>query len=34
MDHPYGFSDTIHPSYLIRMAADKQVQAVQETTIL
>ena len=34
MDHPNSFSVTIHPSYFIRMATDKQAQAVQETTIL
>ena len=34
MDHPDSFSATVHPSYFIRMATDKQAQAVQETTIL
>jgi hypothetical protein len=34
MDHQDSFSATVHPSYFIRMATDKQAQAVQETTIL
>jgi hypothetical protein len=34
MDHPDSFSAIIRPSYLVHMATDKQVQAVQETTVL
>jgi hypothetical protein len=34
MDNPPCFSATFHPSYVVRMAADKQVQAIQEATVL
>jgi hypothetical protein len=34
MDNPPCFSATFHPSYVVRLAADKQVQAVQEATVL
>lgn len=34
MDNPPCFSATIHPSYIVPVAADKQVQAVQEATVL
>jgi hypothetical protein len=34
MDNPACFSATFHPSYVVRVAADKQVQAVQEAAVL
>jgi hypothetical protein len=34
MDNPLCFSATIPPSYVVIMAADKQIQAVQEATVL
>jgi hypothetical protein len=34
MDNPPCFSATFRPSYVVRLAADKQVQAVQEATVL
>jgi len=34
MDNPLCFSATIRPSYVVIMAADKQIQAVQEATVL
>jgi hypothetical protein len=34
LDNPPCFSATIHSTYLIPMAADKQIQAVQEATVL
>jgi hypothetical protein len=34
MDHPPSFSVTIHYSYAVPMAADRQIQEVQEATVL
>jgi hypothetical protein len=34
MDNPLCFSATIPSSYVVIMAADKQVQAVQEAAVL
>src|ERR687898_360074 len=34
MDNPLSFSATIGPSYAIRMAADKQIPAIQKATVL
>jgi hypothetical protein len=34
MDNPPSFSAAVRPSYFITMAEDKQIQAVQEATVL
>jgi hypothetical protein len=34
LDNSPSFSATIHSSYVVSMAADKQIQAVQEATVL
>jgi hypothetical protein len=34
MDNPLSFFATIGPSYAIPMAADKQIPAIQEATVL
>ena len=34
VDNPPCFSATIHSTYLIPMAADKQIQEIQEATVL